>query len=514
MRTINYFLCLIVSISLIPISSSAQTVNFDETWKEFLDNDKISNMSELVTPNKVFEQPKYAKYLLMNTNSRFCQSEVEVAESLMTEVQALNPEVHKSIPGFVEKMTDLDTKIKAYRTMDDLWKRFLQTKEVDLNEIDAVAGAKTSCEKKTLAKYSYMTAYYHFCTGNIPRARDIFENRTLRLTEKTSLRVNDVQGLASEVASMKSMFQDLSKLDVAWQKYVQTGVSPGFDKELPLFPCNPIPKMKELILIGATELCYTAPAMLERIKQLEAETGVAPNAEVRQKLQDLEAAIGKNDSGLAALNEAWEAFIPDNKVKHMGKFGYKYCDKEPLIRAYVMTGFAYVCEMAEEMLRKIDSLQRPEITPLEPITMTKINELAALSEQYQADGVKIEQLWRQFVAQGDQLSENYQSADFYCDNIQQVKDWTMKGMSAPNCEGGIQYLEQIESFQRTFEFSFTEELECRVQRLRIQVWDCRYEALQKLARVEASADAVDQRLGELLREYGMGERPEVCTQER
>jgi hypothetical protein len=422
----------------------------------------------------------------------------------------MNVEVHKSIPGFLGKKEELDAKIKAYHSMDAVWKRFLQTKEVSQDELEAIKAAKTSCEKSTLAKYSFMTAYNHFCQGNIPRAKDIFENRTLRLTEKTSLRVQDVEGLAEEVASLKSLFQDMEQLDVAWKRYVSTGVSPGFDLELPLFPCNPIPNIKALVLNGALDLCHAAPAALEEIKQLQARSSVKPDRELAGKIKELEAATGGNNAELAALNEAWEAFIPDNEVKHMGKFGYEYCEKEPLIRAYVMTGFAYVCEMAEEMLRKIDSLQRPEITPLAPITMTKINELAAISEKYQADGAKIERIWANFVARGDQLTEDYVSADRYCDNIQQVKDWTIRGLSA-SCENSHLYLEEIEAFQRTFEFSFTEELECRVQRLRIKVWECRYNALLKLAKVEAGEDAYEARLDELMKEYGMGPRPEVCS---
>lgn len=511
MRTNYFFSCLIVSIFFISSTAFTQTVNFDETWKEFLVNNKISNMSELVTPNKIFEKPKYAKYLLMNLNSSFCQSDVEDAENLMAELQGMETEIHQSIPGFVEKKDDLDAKIKAYHSMDEIWKRFLQTRTVTLDELEAVTAAKTSCEKRTLAKYSYMTAYYHFCQGNVPRSKDIFENRTLRLTEKTTLRVRDVQGLAEEVAAMKSMYQHMEQLDAVWKTYVQSGVSPGFDVELPLYPCNPAPNIKALILNGVLDLCNAAPKALEEIKQLQAESGITLERELAQKVKELEAAVKEKNSGLAALNEAWNAFIPDNQVRHMGKFGYEYCTKEALIRAYVMTGFAYVCEMAEEMLLKIDSLQRPEITPLAPITMTKINELAAISEKYQADGRTVERLWDKFVAQGDVLNESYQSADRYCDNIQQVKDWTIRGLTA-SCDQAHPYLEQIEAFQQTFEFSFTEELECRVQKLRIKVWECRYNALVKLANVEAP-DAPEARLEELMKEYGMGDRPEVCTLE-
>jgi len=507
MRTSHFFFCLLINIFFISTTISAQTVNFDQTWKEFLENDKISKMSELAKPNKLYDQPDYAKYLLMNTNTCFCQSELDDAEKLMAEIQTLDAAVLKAIPGYVKKKDDLETKIEAYHTMDAIWKRFLQTKAITPEELEAVTAAKSLCEKRTLAKYSFMMAYDHFCQGNIPKSRDIFENRTLSLTEKTTLRVKDVEGLGPEVAKMKSMFQDLAKLDVAWKSYIKTGVSPGFDIELPLFACNPTPNMRALVLQGAVDLCNLAPAKLDKIKKMQAESSVAPDAELGKKIKELEAGAEQKQSGLAVLNEEWAAFIVSNKVN--GKYGYDYCSKEPLIRAYIMDGFAFPCELAEERLQKIDSLQRVERTPLEQITMTKINELSTLNDQSQTNGAKIEKLWNKFVAQGDKLPKDYQSADFYCDNIHQVKDWTMQGLSA-SCEESPAYLEQIESFQSTFEFQFTPDLECRVINLRIKIWDCRNEALQKLARIEAP-DSYEERLKELRTEYGMEERPEACS---
>ena len=176
-----------------------------------------------------------------------------------------------------------------------------------------------------------------------------------------------------------------------------------------------------------------------------------------------------------------------------------------------MDGFAFVCEMAEESLEKIDALQRSEVTQLEEITMIKINELAALNEQYQLNGGEIDELWRKFVAQDDTLLEDFESTDNYCDNIHQVKDWTINGLTG-TCEEGLHYLEQIEEFQRNIEFSFYKELECRVQKLRIKVWDCRHQALEKIARAKVSPnEAHEDSLKELMEEYGMGERPEVCS---
>ncbi|HMQ90305.1 MAG TPA: hypothetical protein PKB07_22045 [Flavilitoribacter sp.] len=509
MRTNYLFFCLFSSLFFISTPAFTQTGNFDETWKEFLDNNKISNMSELIKPNKERDRLNYAKYLLMNTNSNFCQSRVDGAENLMAEIQEMDPQLHKAIPGYVEKLYDLETKIKAFHTIDDIWKQFLRTKEVPSDELEAITAAKTSCEKQTLAKYSYMTAYDYFCKGDIAKSKDIFENRTLQLAEKTTLRIQDVDGLAPEVAKMKTMYLDMDKLDVAWKSYVKTGVSPGFDLELPLFPCNPVPKMKELVLKGVLDLCHLGPGTLEQIKKLQKESGVTLDRELAGKVKELESAIGQNEANLAALNKAWEAFIPDNKVKSGYRYGYDYCRPEPLIKAYIMDGFTFTCDLAGEMLLKIDSLQRAENLTLDGITRTKINELVAVTQQQQADAMKIERLWNKFVSQGDKLTETYQSAEFYCDNIHLVKDLTMRGLSG-TCEEGFRYLQKIEAFLSTFEFSLDKELACRVQKLEAKVWDCRYDALKNLARIQAP-DSTDQRLKELMEENGIGDRPEVCT---
>ncbi len=506
MRTDYFLYSFICCIFFFSANNYAQTVNFDETWKEFLNNNKISNMSQLIKPDKVHDQPDYAKYLLMNTNSCFCQSKIKDAEHLMVEVERIDALVQKSIPGFIGKMEELKIKIKAYHSMDAIWNRFLQTKEVDLDELESVTAAKTLCEKRTLAKYSYMTAYYHFCEGDIDRSRDIFENRTLRLTEKTTLRVRDVKGLASEVAKMKSMFQDMSELDISWKSYVETGVSPGFDIELPLFPCYPIPNMKEFVLKGAWDLCNLGPTMLDKIKKLQAESGVTLDRELRDKVKALEASLNQINNNLAVLDDAWESFIPKNEVKNLD-YGYEYCRTESLIRAYIMDGFAYVCDLAEDRLQKIDSLQRFDSTPLESITRTKINELAELVQENQNNALKIENIWSRFVAEGDKLVQDYYSAKFYCDNIHQVQDWTIRGLSG-TCEESHQYLEQIEAFNQTFDFNFYDELECRVQRLRIKVWDCRYKALEELANIDVSDESSKERLEKLMEEYNMGERPE------
>lgn len=512
MTHLNYrFFCLITGIFFMSTATGAQTVNFNETWKEFLENNKISDMSVLARPDKTYDQRNYIKYSLMNTNSSFCQSRIEDAENWIAEIQDIDPSVHQAVPGFVMKMKDLESKIKAYHIIDAIWKRFLKNREVNLEELESIKAAKTLCEKRTLAKYSYMTAYSYYCRGDIERAKNIIQTRTLRLTEKTSLRVEDVEGLGPEVAKMKLLFQHMSKLQTNWKNYIETGVSPGFNMELPLFPCYPIPNMKEWVLKGAADVCTTGPLMLENIKKLQAQSGVILEGDLDEKVKDLEAAIEQNQTNLDVLNKAWADFVPDNELTDYPEYGYEYCRKEPLIRAYIMDGFTNVCGMAEDMLQKIDYLQQTERLNLDDITLTKINELAELFIQFQTNEVDIQELWVKFVEQGDTLYDDYYLADYYCDHVLDVKSWVIKGLSG-TCEEGIEYLEQIDEVKRKFEFEFVNDVRCRVIKLRIKIWDCRHEALSKLARVQSEPETFDDRLAELMEEYGMGPRPEVCLE--
>jgi hypothetical protein len=371
MRLNYYIYCLFINLLFISTAAYSQTINFDETWEEFLINNKISNMSELYKPDKVHDLLDYAKYLLMNTNSDFCQSEVEEAESLMAEIQEIAADARKSIPGFAAKRKELEIKIKAYHSMDAIWKRFLLSKEVKLEELEAVKGVKTSCEKSTLAKYSYMKAYYHFCRGEVSKSKDIFENRTLRLAEKTSLRVENVEGLASEVAKMKKLFQNINELEAAWNTYLESGKSPGVNFDLPVFLCNPIPNYKEFTLKGAADICNSGPTMLKNIENLQIKSGVSLEWKMEEKIIEIKAAIKHNETKLSALDKAWKAFIPDNTLRQV-EYGYEYCNTESLIKAYIMDGFGSVCLFAEENLLKIDSLRESDPIRLEVTTKIKI----------------------------------------------------------------------------------------------------------------------------------------------
>lgn len=509
MKPLHYRFCTLLA-ALLLVSSASFGQSFEETWKEFLENNKVSNISALYKPSAVSDKPDYAKYLLMNTNSRFCQSEVDKAEELMAELQAMDKTVYEEIPGFKPKMTGLVSSMGAFYGVDELWVRFLKTKDVTLEELEAVEGTRRLCEKGTAAKFYHMLAYHHLCQNEMAEAEEYFVNRTLKLAEKTSLKVTDIKGLAPEVKKMKALFEALPKLENAWNTYLETGESPGWDIELPLFACNPNPNMKALVLQGAADVCEDGSKALKKIQELQAKSGVQADNAVIVRLQELEELVAEKDENIAALNTAWEDFLPDNKVEGLLTYSYDFCEKEPLIKAYIMDGYSYVCELAESTIKTIDSLQRRNPAILDKATRTKIKELGELAEKYKENGREIEMLWDAFIANGDTMTIEYYTTDQYCDHIQEVKDWTMQGLSG-DCEEGIFYLNKIETFNETFEFAFYEDLECRVQKLRVRIWDCRYNTLKELARLEGDEETYETRLQGMLEEYGMSERPEACA---
>ena len=446
----------------------------------------------------------------MNANSSFCQSDLDRAEQLIAGINDIEVRAHQAIPGFVNKLADIEKKVKAYHEMETIWQQFLQTKSVDLKELESIDGVKTSCEKRTLAKFSFMQAYQNYCDGNVNKAKAIIQNRTLRLAEKTTLRVEDVEGLAPELAKMKKLFQNITDLENSWNTYVKTGESPGFTTELPLFPCNPIPNMKEWVLKGAADVCSSGAIMLEKIKDIQAKSGVVPDGTLAKKVKELEGAIEQKEADVLVLNDAWDAFLETNKVASPRKYGYEYCSNEPLIKAYILDGFANTCANAEESLRQISDFPQADITGLDGTAKMKINELQELYIRFQNDDEDINSIWNRFVAQGDTLYGDYQLADYYCDHVYDVKSWVIQGLLS-DCKQGILFLQQIDEVRESLEFEFTIDVRCRINKLRIKTWDCQYQAVEKLAKIQ-SPDAVEERIKELMEEYGMEARPEVCVE--
>lgn len=503
--------CLLLLSSLaLPLLAGAQS--FEETWVEFIRDHKIVDIKGLSRPHPVQDRADYGKYLLMNMNSDFCQSDVAEAEDVRRRLDEIELPIRESVEGLEPRYRDLQTKVAAYYRVDTLWRAYLRTRVVPVGELESLTALRGMCEKGTLAKYSYMLSDARFCGGDVAGARDLFENRTLRLADKTAWAFASVEGMAAEVDKMTAVYRTVPPLERAWGTFVATGESPGFGPEVPLVACNPVLSVQAAILRGMADVCGAGAGALADIRawRAAAEQPLPPG--VDGQLVGLEEAVAARETAIGNLEAAWSTFLAEGKVDYSKPYGYDYCATEPLIRAYLLDGFGYVCELGEASLAAIDSLQRIRRLRLDPDVRDKLAELRELRRTYNENGRTIEEVWERFVADGDTLVVDYLSTNEYCDQIEQVKDWTIRGLTG-DCDEAVEYLNAIEEFNARFDFVFYEDLECRVQNLRAKVWRCRWGILDELARLEADsgeAPSYEGRLEELVGEYGLGAEVEGC----
>ena len=282
---------------------------------------------------------------------------------------------------------------------------------------------------------------------------------------------------------MKTLFINLPKLGKAWKEFTESGESPGFTLEIPEVACYSIPSMKSYVLQGAADVCGKGDEMLKKVKALQKNNTHTLGKVLAEKIDWLETEVGENNGAIANLNKAWKEFMPKDTLTSGIEFGFEYCSKEAVIRALTMEGTIYACEKGEEMIEKIAAVQKEFKPKLQKSTLSKIEKLEAKVEGQKDDFDNLNILWAEFVANEDTLTESFILADYYCDKIAQVKSWTIKG-HLNSCKEGQRYLDHIDKLQKVESLEYDDELACRVKRLRIKVWDCRYWELVLQARKE------------------------------
>ena len=473
--------CLLLFLTLLINISSAQFVNFEETWKEFLSDPLTVDISEITQPPKELKED-VAKYSLMFGTVAFCADKVSEAEEFIREINKVGETIHSKIPGFKDRFDKLSANLKTYYAVDNQWLNFLKYNAVTLEDLEKLGAVKV-CEKGTLAKYDYMKAHALYCKGEIAPAKANFENRVLKLAERTTLKIKDVNGLEPRVTSMKKLFQELPKLGKAWKEYISTGVSPGFDPELPLIACNPVPSIKAHMLRAAVDICKYGAENLTAIQELLESNNQDLGKDLREKITWLESEVGRYNGDLANLNKAWKEFVVKDTLESEIEYMFEYCEKDAQIKAYTMFGTIHACEKGKEMLQQIIAIRKEHQPKLDPTTLSKINNLESKLETYDTELTALNAVWAEFIENNDSLERRPVLASFYCDKIAQVKSWTIKGhLNA--CKEGQGYLDAIDALQKQFSLDYDNELDCAVTRLRAKVWDCRYWELVQQARKE------------------------------
>lgn len=568
-QNLRYGLCLLMFMGLLLPSMQAQLTNFEDTWQDFLRNNKVADVNGPWTKTKPGKDnvKDYCKFSLMFANSHFCADELKDAEKHIAEIDGIGPAGYTPIDGFKERLLDLKSKMKAYYEVDKLWQAFRSSHNIAKSELEAITVATKVCEKGTLAKYFFMMSHYYYCQGDVVNSRKDFETKVMKLIERTSLKVDDVAGLPDEVKNMKAVFKGISLLGPAWKEYMDTDVSPGYEYNMPVVDCYTIPNMKIYMLRAMVDVCKYGSEYLEKIQALKAENTHTIPTDLADKINWLEKEVTRYNGNLANLNKAWSDFLPDDKVDGNIKFKGEYCEKDAQIKSYIMEGMMDICNKGEEMLEKIAKVQEEHNPTLDKATqgklkkmkslvekeeenLAKLNErwkefvkrdtldkidfefiycdkeaqirayimdgyihactkgeqrlediakvmeedspslqadteekldaLKALVEEYMTDLRNLDKLWKEFIANNDTIEREFEVVPYYCDKIAQVKSWVLVG-EVNTCEQGQEYLDKIRAFTKAHSLKYNKQLQCRITRLHMHIWDCRYWELVRQA---------------------------------
>jgi hypothetical protein len=484
--TLKHVLSLLVVVSFALPNAFCQVANFDKTWEEFLKDDKVSSVSELAKPPKA-DAKNYAKYCLIYATVRFCNSKITEAESFLAEIDAMGDSEYDAIPGFRTKYTDIKTKMAAYHKTDELWEKFLIDHSVDLGELGNAKEALRVCEKGTLAKYTYMEAYAYYCSGSVDKAKDRFDTRVLAIVDRTSLEMSDVKGLSNEVKTMRSLITSVHKLDAAWDSFLRTGKSNGFSDEIPVFECNKTPLIKAYILEAASDVCGKGEAQLKKIRAIQSSNSQQLDSELAAKIKWLEDEAGNNSGDLVALNKAWSELMEYNWVDNPVSIDNKYCRKEDQIKALIMHGVINDCLEGPESVEKVEEIKRKYNLNLSKDVAEKLQYLKDKINQNNENIVDLNKIWKEFIQNGDTMKREFVLSALYCDKVSQVTSWVIKG-HFDHCDQGEHYLNLINKMTKDNNVPISEELKCRIQRLKVKVWNCQIDRLHRETQLNIVAE--------------------------
>lgn len=484
-QRLRFLLLFSIAFSLFTPIINAQFVNFEETWQKFLTEDKTSDISKLPQPSKEDKQD-YAKWCLIYATTNYCGGNLKESTKLMSEIDKVGETVYKTIPGFTDRHQLMKDNISAYKRTQYAWVNFISYDRISFADLKTLEDAKAVCEKGTLAKYSYMMAHAHYCDGNVPEAKKYFQDRVMRLVERTSLKVEDVERLDEMVARMKKLFKDLKAVDVAWQKYLTSGESEGFDTELDTYECNPIPNIKVYLLRGAANICDDGEEMLEKINALKEETDIELGADLKKKLAEFEKAVGQYSGDIAVLDKAWAEFMKRDTTIVRGFLG-EYCKKDAEIKAYIMEGTMFTCDFGKEMMKKAQRTKEKYNPTLDADTQEKWEGLEAKIQALADEATEVGRIFTEFGENGDSLVSEVTFKKDYCDKVAQVKSWLVKAHLAP-CKRGEPYIKAINKLKDLEKLTFDEEIKCSLQRLDQKIWDCKYWELVRQAQEETNEE--------------------------
>lgn len=457
----------------------------DEIWRNFLLSRTLVNMTvpEVEVAKKVCEKGTLAKVWYLESQVAYCKGDVATAKDHFENkvVKLLEGTSFKAdrIEGMPKEMAMMKELFAGLTRLDAAWKQYTSTDKSPGFDTDLPFMA---CYSIPTMKVYMLRAAVDVCkTGSemLKKIKELMKTNTHPIPGDLQAKIDWLESMVGTSDA------DVAKLNAAWkaflpQEKLTTPMEFPFD-----YPCDRAAQVKAYIIDGMTNICEDGKGKqrLADIAKTREQYNPTLDAETLAKLKSLEDKVKKYEQESAELEKAWQAFIVKDTLTTPMKFVYDYpCDRAAQIKAYLITGLSDVCGKGREMLNNIEKTQKLYSPELAEEVTSRIEKLTAKVTERERDLADLNAAWKQFTPQ-DTITGSYRLVDFYCDKIAQVKSWVIKG-HLDACGAGQGFVKRIDEFQKKNSLTFDNELACRITRLRIKVWDCRYWELVRQARRE------------------------------
>ncbi len=462
----------------------------DKVWQRFVGGEAIDLKeleSEAVLPAKtVCEKGTLCKYFYMTSMYYYCKGDLTKSKGhFQNRVEKLVDKTSfepKDVEGMEERVKMMKTLWPAIEKLDPAWAELIETNKSPGfdTEIPLI-----ECYSIPNMKEYILRAMADLCGVGDEMLKKI---KALQETNKHPIPADvreKIEWLEEHVGKNND---GLAKLNKAWKKFVPENKPSGIDFGHE-FVCDRAAEVKAYIMDGFADPCGGGKKALDKIKKIRDKHKPALDDETVKKLKELKARVNEEAENLAKLNEAWEDFVPDDKVSGKLDFSFEYCDKEAQIKAYTMDGTINFCEKGKKRLKDIQKLRDSDDPKLADMVIQKIENLQAKQDESDQDLVNLNESWALYVATDKEMKweEGFPQKDTlvrdsmklvksYCDKIAQTKSWCIKGLLDP-CDKGEPYLKKIDRLKKKEGLSYDKELTCHVGRLREKVYQCKYWAL-------------------------------------
>jgi hypothetical protein len=462
-----------------------------KAWLRFVKGESIDlaelEKSEMQEAKKVCEKGTLCKYFYMMSMHYYCAGDlVKSRGQFENRVQKLVDKTSfepKDVDGMDERVTMMKKLWADIDKLNPAWAKLIET--------DKSPGFNTELPLIDCYSIPNMKEYILKATADLCGIGDEMLKK-IQALQKTNTHpipsdvADKIEWLEKAVAENNA---GLATLNKAWSKFLPESKPSGVDYGHK-FVCDRAAEVKAYIMDGFADPCGGGKVALDKIEAIQKEHNPSLDTETMTKLKQLKARVNKEAANLAKLNEAWEDFVPDDKIKGKIDFVFEYCDKEAQVKAYVMDGTINFCAKGKSRLEDIRKLRDNDSPELADDVIKKIEALQAKQDESDQDLADLNTAWKLYTSTDKTMAwkENFPQKDttgiedsirlvkFYCDKIAQTKSWVIKGQLDP-CQKGDAYLAKINKLKKEASLSYDKDLACQVSRLQSKVYQCKYWAL-------------------------------------